>query len=480
MLQSIDISGLRSGTLTLQEVKRRLRETLGALRGSYPQIPADAKKLGLIVDRLAQEAADAVSGTDVSMAALSRRMQNLRINGMGQASQLWPQLFSLPPAVPAGKRIDMTAPSRAELAAFVRDLWRDHFAAAPGRLAWVAAAITSWRPGSLRELFRCIGRVDPSFADFGSFEKACAPVFSFGRPASPAQSPDWALLWQYEGASGYGGDYPADVRNFLGAFLSAVRDLDARAKILDIGTGSHAATLLARAASDGFELFGIDVADVPPPPAAARIQVRDMSADDLGFADGEFTAVMSVNGIEYAGMDRAFAEMRRVMRPGAPGALVLHRPDSLILERGRAFIDFMDGTLLLETLGLAWLFLHDGDAAAERELIRQLLDLQKRRVDPRFARYFSRVMHGIPEAVEKKESAPEEARAIVERFETDLRWTYARDRFLISHMARIPTAPEKVAQWLTGYGFAVDSVQDVYLDADHSVAPVGWAIRLHR
>ncbi len=479
MLPSIDLSGLRAGTLTLEELKRRLRETLGALRGNYPQIPADAKKLGLIVDRLAREAADAVSGSDATMAALSRRMQNLRINGMGQASQLWPQLFSLPPAVPAGMRIDVTAATRAELAVFLRGLWRDHFAAAPGRLAWIAAAIVAWRPASLQELFRCIGRVDPSFADFGAFEKVCAPVFSFSAPETAAHSPDWALLWQYEGASGYGGDYPADIRDFLGAFLTAVGALDARAKILDIGTGSHAATLLARAASDGFELFGVDVADLPPPPPAARIEVRHMSADNLGFADGEFAAVMSVHGIEYADMDRAFAEMRRVMRPGAPGALVLHRPDSLILDKSRAFIDFMDGTRLLETLALAWLFLHDGDPACERELIRQLLDLQKRRVDPRFARYFTRVMHGIPEAVEKKESAPDAARAIVERFETDLRWTYARDRFLLSHMARIPTAPEKVAQWLTGYGFAVDSVRDVYLDADHGVAPAGWAVRLH-
>jgi ubiquinone/menaquinone biosynthesis C-methylase UbiE len=482
VLRSIDISGLRAGTLTLQEVKRRLRETLSALRGAYPQIPADAKKLDLVVDRLAKEAADAVNAADISMAALSRRMHGLRINGMGQASQLWPQLFSLPLApAPAGKSINVAAAPREELAGFLTEMWGSHFAGAPGKLAWIIAATVAWRPRSLRELHRRIERVAAPFPAFDEFEKACAPAFSFAAAhGAEPKSPDWALLWEYEGASGYGGDYPADVRDFLAAFLSSVRDRDPRASILDIGTGSHAATLLARAASAGFELTGIDVADLPAPPEAARIQIRKMSADRLEFPGEAFAAVMSVNGIEYADLDIALPEMRRVMRPGAPGALVLHRPDSLIVERSRAFVDFLESALLLETLALTWLFLHSGDGAAERELVRQLLDLQKRKVDARFVRYFNRVMHGIPDAVDKRQAAPAEAHELVRRFETDLRWTCERDRFLISHMARIPIQREKVAEWLAGYGFEVDSVRDVFLDADHGVAPVGWAIRLHK
>jgi ubiquinone/menaquinone biosynthesis C-methylase UbiE len=481
VLRSIDISGLRAGTLTLQEVKRRLRETLTAQRGAYPQIPADAKKLELIVDRLAREAADAVNAADASMAALSRRMHGLRINGMGQASQLWPQLFSLPLApAPAGKNINVAAASREELAGFLAEMWGGHFAGAPGKLAWIIAAAVAWRPRSLRELHQCIGRVDGAFPDFGEFEKACAGAFFFEAPAAGPVSPDWTLFWQRQGVSGYGGEHPADVKDFLGAFLAGVHGRDPRAKILDIGTGSHAATLLARKVSDGFDLFGIDVADIPAPPPAARIQIRNMSADSLAFPDGEFAAVVSVNGIEYADMARAFPEMRRVMRPGAPGALVLHRPDSLIVDTAKAFIDLMDGTLLLETLALTRLFLHDGNEATERELVRHLLVLQKWRVDRRFAHYFYGVMHCIPEAVEKRRSAPAKARELLEPFETELRWTYDRGRFLISQMSRVPDDRRQVAEWLAGYGFEVESVRDVFLDADRGVAPAGWAIRLRK
>ncbi len=469
----------------MQETKRRLRQTLFALRESYPQIPADAKKLDTIVDRLANVALDAVSATDVSMAILFRRLQGLRINGMGQANRLWPQLFSLPlERGQAENSVSVATTSRADLSKFLRVLWSTHFAGTRGRLEWIIAAIAAWRPRSLRELHRRIERVEASFPDFDAFEKVYAPVFVFETPAatgpSEPASPDWTLLWQYEGASGYGGDYPADVKDFLGTFLCRVRDLDPRARILDIGTGSYAAILLAREVSTEFELIGIDIADIPAPPEVARIQSFKMSAESLGFPNEAFTAVMSVNGIEYADVDRAFPEMRRVMQPGARAALVLHRPDSLIVARARKFIEFLDSTLLMETLALSWLYLDGGSEAIERELVGQLLELKKRKVDKQFVRYFSRVMQGIPEAMQKLHSAPADAYALIQRFETDLRWTYERDRFLISHMSRIPTDRQDMLKWLGTYGFAVDAVQEVFLDSDHSVPPVGWAVQLRK
>jgi ubiquinone/menaquinone biosynthesis C-methylase UbiE len=479
-MQPIDVSGLARDARALQEIRRSIRDRLRALHGSFPQIPMDARKLEAVIDRLLDVVLKDV-GTPMSPKTLSQRLQDLQIKGMGQANQLWPQLFvmsSSPTA--AAHRIDVPRTSRAEVSESVRGVLRNYFSDAPVRLEWVIATVLAWRPASARDLHDLLKKVDPQFPELRSFEEALGNRRVFEADAPDTQSPDWTLLWEYAGRTGYGEGYPADVHNFLQSFFSDLKALDPAATILDIGTGNHGATLLARGVSGDFELLGIDVARLPAPAKEARIRALRMSAEQLGFSDGQFAAVTSVNGIEYADVDRAFPEMHRVMRRGAPGALILHRPDSLIVESARKFLDFVKTFPLMETLALAWMYAQEGSEVIRSELVQLVAALRRIEVSDDFGRYYRAVLNGIPEAVGLRKESPERAREMIERFEKDLRWRHQRDEFMVSHMARIPADREELGRWLRRERFVVDEVSEVFHDDARSRAPLGWAVRFHK
>ena len=478
--QPIDVSELHGDPDALREAKRRVRDRLVALRGSFPQIPMDASKLEAVVERLLDVA---LRGADspVSSKTLSQSLRDLQIKGLGQANQLWPQLFVMSRNPTALARIiDVRSAPRAELGGSVRELLRDYFNDAPDRLEWVIASVLAWRPASTRDLHDLLKKADPQFPSLRSFEEALGNRLVFEVDGPQTRSPDWALLWEYTGRTGYGEAYPADVRNFLVSFFSDVKALDPAATILDIGTGNHAATLLAREASGDFELHGIDVARLPAPAAETRIRAFRMSAEQLAFSDEQFTAVTSVNGIEYAEINRAFPEMRRVMRRGAPAALVLHRPDSLIVESARKFLGFVKAVPLMETLALAWMYVHEGTEVIRSKLMRQVGALSRIEVSDDFGRYYRAVLNGIPEAVGLRTKSPERAREMIERFEKDLRWRRQRDQFMVSHMARIPADREELTRWLERERFVVDTVSEVFHDNARDRAPLGWAVRFHK
>ncbi|MGH8595876.1 MAG: class I SAM-dependent methyltransferase, partial [Gammaproteobacteria bacterium] len=354
----------------------------------------------------------------------------------------------------------------------------------PEKLEWVIAAIVAWQPIGLRDLHRRIKKVDPAFLDFDPFERNHADAFLFD-PSSAAglstpRSPDWTVLWEYESQTGYGWAYPADVRAFLTSFLADVKLRDPGALILDIGTGKHAATLIAREMSPHFDLYGIDVARLPPPPKEAQIRAARMSANQLAFADLQFAAVMSVNGIEYADSERAFPEMHRVMRAGAAGALVLHRPDSSIAASSKNFLGFVESVPLMETLALAERYLHKGTDLVRRELARRVAELRRIEVKHDFGRYYRAVITGIPNAIRLRGSSPERGHHMIRRFEKDLRWRYQRDQFVVSHMSRVPTNREDLGKWLCGYGFEVDVIGEVFDDYARGRTLLGWAVRFHK
>jgi ubiquinone/menaquinone biosynthesis C-methylase UbiE len=406
------------------------------------------------------------------MARLSHGLQQLRIKGLGQANDLWPRLFMLSGA-DAGT-LDVLRAPRAKQVEFFRALLKDRLGQKPERLEWALASILAWHPASLRDLHRVLARVAPGL-EFESerllFDDALV---------ERAKSPDWAVLWEYQGQTGYGGAYPTDVRDALISFLTRVRESDPGAAILDIGTGNHGATLLAREIGADFELFGIDVARLPAPPSQARIRNMAMSADRLGFPDETFAAAMSVNGIEYADVGKALPEMRRVMRPGAPGLLVLHRPDSLVVAAAKKFLEFVERVPLLETLGLAWLYVHEGSERVRRELVRQAAELDTIEVQDDFGRYYRTVMKGIPDAIRLRGASPERARELIERFQKDLDWRYQRDRFIVAHMSRIPAREEQLADWLLRERFAVDGIGEVFDDLRRDGPPLGWAVRIRK
>lgn len=106
--------------------------------------------------------------------------------------------------------------------------------------------------------------------------------------------------------------------------------LTAHSRVLDVGCGSGwAARLIAAKAKSG-SVIGIDVSDemikVAREQSAdyANIEYRVASAEDLPFADGDFTHAFSMESLYYySDIETAVREIRRVLRPGALFVIVV-------------------------------------------------------------------------------------------------------------------------------------------------------------
>lgn len=486
-VQPIDLARLAGDTRLHLEIKTHVCLVLNESRARYPQIPKGLKRLEAIGEEVADLLSKCAGQPGFSMPILAQRLGDLQLKGLGQANELWPWLFTLSSgAEPAPEAVDVREASRADLSRKLRSFIGAYFKSRQERLEWAIAAIVAWRPGTLRALHGLISKIDPSFLPFDVFAPSWMPYFSFGAAAAehPAlgSAPDWTLVWEKKQTQTlYGAEYPPSINAFLIAVFSELNKRDPCSTILDIGTGNHAATLLARGVSSGFDLYGIDFARMQAPAGEARIQVLQMNAERLAFRDNEFSAVVSVNGIEYADAGRALPEMHRVMRPGAVGALVLHRPDSFIVARARRFNELLENAPVMETLALAWLYVEGGTDLMRRELERELSILEQRNLDQVLGTdFFGKLWNGIRTAIRSDRKRDETALGLIEFGEKVLHWTHQKNRFLASRIDSDLSNREQVKTWLRQYGYEIDAVEDLRLDAAFDGDPIGWAVRVHK
>ena len=138
--------------------------------------------------------------------------------------------------------------------------------------------------------------------------------------------------------------YTLELRDLWLAFFAA---LDDGARILDIGTGNGAIALLAKEAATAagvhFEIHGADLATIDPPRHVPNgnalfegiVFHPGMPAERLGFPDGHFDAVSGQYALEYTDVERALAELRRVLKPGGRAQFVLHHAQSVLIRNAR-------------------------------------------------------------------------------------------------------------------------------------------------
>lgn len=171
---------------------------------------------------------------------------------------------------------------------------------------------------------------------------------------------------------GPGTTYTLELRDLWLAFFAALVD---GARVLDVGTGNGAITLLAKEAATAtgrhLEIHGADLAAIDPPrhvPNGATLFAgitfhAGVPCERLGFADGSFDAVSGQYALEYTDTPRALAEVHRVLLPGGRALFVLHHEQSVLIRNARESL--AQGALVLEdTKILRKLRRH---AAAERE-----------------------------------------------------------------------------------------------------------------
>lgn len=486
-IRPIDLARLTGDGHLHVEIKTQVRLVLGELRARYPQIPKGLKRLEAIGEEVADVLSKCARQPGFSMPTLAQRLGTLQVKGLGQANELWPWLFTLSSGAElAPEAIDIAGASRTDLSRKLRSFLGAYFRSRPELLEWAIAAIVAWRPGSLRDLHNLIAKVDPSFLPFDVFAPSWMPYFSFGAAAAEHRAldsaPDWTLVWEKKQTQTlYGAEYPSSINAFLVEVFSELNRRDPCSIILDIGTGNHAATLLARSVSSGFELYGIDFARMQAPTDEARIRVLQMNAEHLAFRDNAFSAVVSVNGIEYADAGRALPEMYRVMRPGAVGALVLHRPDSFIVARASRFNALLENAPVMETLALAWLTIDAGTDVMRRELEQAISKLETRNLDQVLGTdFFEKLWDGIRTAIRSDRKSDEKALGLVELGEKVLHWVHQKNRFLASRMSSNLSDRERVRNWLRQYGYEIEAVEDLRLDAALEGNPIGWAVRVHK
>ncbi|GGK12455.1 class I SAM-dependent methyltransferase [Luteimonas terricola] len=160
---------------------------------------------------------------------------------------------------------------------------------------------------------------------------------------SPAQAAPWTRLWRsgvlHSCSTAMDGNYEGPVRAFWAAQFGRLAN---GSVMVDIGTGNGALALLAveaaRARGIGFDVHGVDLADITPGDAieagaGAFADIRfhpRTSFTALPFADGGVDLLCSQFAFEYAPRDAAAAEALRVIGRRGGVAMVLHSTDSLI------------------------------------------------------------------------------------------------------------------------------------------------------
>ena len=174
----------------------------------------------------------------------------------------------------------------------------------------------------------------------------------------------WHRYWQCDriascfdgaGATNYDDSVAAGWRDFFAKLPKGTR-------IIDLCTGNGAVALMAAAAGreqdKHFSITAVDQADIDPPSYVTRNR-EEMAAvhfvgrtevESLPFPDQSFDVAISQYGIEYSDLDRAIAEIARVLGPGGQARFVVHASDGIVAANAQTVIAEAD--LLLGEIDL--------------------------------------------------------------------------------------------------------------------------------
>jgi ubiquinone/menaquinone biosynthesis C-methylase UbiE len=167
----------------------------------------------------------------------------------------------------------------------------------------------------------------------------------------------WTTVWRsgvlHACAGSWEGNYGGEIREFWAA---RAKRMGKDSELLDLATGNGALPALLLEVLGADHLPRIEAVDLAEPspgwlaaaPAAARARIRfhsGVALESLPFPEGRFHAVCSQFGFEYADIERAAAEVARVLAKGGWLALVCHHHRSKLAEVAQTEITHLDWLL---------------------------------------------------------------------------------------------------------------------------------------
>ena len=164
----------------------------------------------------------------------------------------------------------------------------------------------------------------------------------------PRAGQGWTHYWREGWAASCAPASERAAREIRERWMRWFADLPDGSRVLDLGTGNgillaHAAAA-ARQQGKRFSLTGVDLADIDPlrwlsslPPGLRRARfLGGVAAERLPLDAGEFDAVVSQYGLEYADLEPALAEVERVLAPGGRLLWLAHAEDSSVVRQNRS------------------------------------------------------------------------------------------------------------------------------------------------
>lgn len=162
-----------------------------------------------------------------------------------------------------------------------------------------------------------------------------------------ATSHGWHAYWKADRPASCMAENPVTQQQIADAWRQWFVQRPDGSRILDVATGNgivlaHAAAA-ARETCRTFELTGIDLADIDPlchvkdldTGLRNAIFIGETGAEHLPFAAQSFDVVVSQYGLEYAQLEKALAEVERVLAPGGDLRWLAHTEGSEVIQQHR-------------------------------------------------------------------------------------------------------------------------------------------------
>ena len=162
-----------------------------------------------------------------------------------------------------------------------------------------------------------------------------------------AANQGWRSYWKSDRPASCVPENAATAKEIAEFWNGLFAELQDGSRVLDIATGNgillaHAAAAASRGGRT-FRLTGVDLADIDPhkflsdsPPGFENARfIGGTAAEDLPFETGEFDVVVSQYGLEYAQLEKALAEVERVLAPGGKLTWLAHCEDSEVVRQNR-------------------------------------------------------------------------------------------------------------------------------------------------